>query len=86
MLRRRALMSPSVHLNGVDPDGESPPDELIHRPDDGQRVELIRRSGLSDWEIREYRDSGAHYKLCDDFAQAFAEFAQIAARGAEPDV
>lgn len=68
----------SVRLNGIDPDGESPPDEVIHDADDGLRVELLRVApGRQDWEVRVHPEHGTyrHWGF-DAFGRAFAWFAR----------
>lgn len=51
-------MNPTIEVNGVDPAGDAPPDELFYRPGDGFEVALLRqptRHGER-WQLDVWRD------------------------------
>lgn len=63
----------NLELNGVDPDGEEPPDEVLARSDTLDDVELIRRNG--NWDVSIYRgDTLDELQVFEDFESAFAFF------------
>lgn len=67
----------TIELNGVAPDGDHPPDEILYHPDGGEYVELLRqghRRGIDDWRLVR-GPKGYSKPVGDDFAAAFAEFA-----------
>lgn len=66
----------NIELNGVDPHGEDPPDELFYREDD-INIELRRKS--SGWTVHIRRAGGpAEVESFDDFTPAFCEFCRRA--------
>lgn len=68
---------PSIELNGVDPDGSTPPDELFYRPADGFEVSLCRQSrrNASPWKLTVYRNGeNTDIVTLDDFEEAFSLF------------
>lgn len=69
-----------VKLNGIDPDGKHPPDEVLHHPDDGPATELVRNG--NSWDVRVYSDGELDYTSdYDHFFEAFAYFAEMAGLG-----
>lgn len=70
-------------LNGIDPDGEVPPDEVLYHPDDGDVVEVLRvRDG---WVVE--INGGDPDTTHDGFESAFARFCQeVASRNPEVEV
>lgn len=70
---------PSVDMNGIDPDGNEPPDELLYRHDDDRRVELLRkgRRKVATWRVRVYDGDSYVESGYGDFAEAFGAFSKL---------
>lgn len=75
------MTHPKVAMNGIDPMGVDPPDELVHHPDDGEAVELTRQSRPDGWAIRRESDGPNEARHFEDFEVAFAQFAYHVADG-----
>lgn len=66
-----------LEFNGVDPDGEEPPDEIIANSENHADIELIRRD--TRWQVISYPpdgSSGIHHSFAS-FGGAFAFFSAI---------
>lgn len=66
---------PSIEVNGVDPAGDEPPDELFYRPSEGVEMSLCRLSprSPSPWRLAVYRGGATETEAdFDDFGAGFA--------------
>lgn len=68
------MMYAGFALNGIDPDGEDPPDEVSHSVGE-YTVWLCRDTSGSGWLVRVVGSSGEEVRTSfDSFEAAFAEF------------